>query len=149
MQHHSCREECRARRPLQSQAGFSLLETVVAMALLGTALISLARSVAMAAVVLRKASLEAEATDLATGVLEILEALPAGHPWVEVGGGLQAPAAGKGGAWFLDFPRGQVRWQVSRAAPPSPFLRLDVAVVAKPARGGGPLVHLQGLRRAE
>ena len=73
------------RPGLPAAAGFILVETLVALALLAMALLSTAQLVVQSRRSLESAAAAARAQRQADALVETLQALPPGHPWLDDG----------------------------------------------------------------
>jgi prepilin-type N-terminal cleavage/methylation domain-containing protein len=119
-------------------SGFTLVETLVAMALLAMALTSIGRLVLTSRHSLEGSLAASRAHQQADALVAALQALPAGHPWLESG--------------VVLHPRGGSGMRLEGAVHPWPgaghLQRVEVSASWRRLSGGRRNFHLQALRHA-
>ena len=124
-------------RNARAQRGFSLLETILALALLGVALTSMVRLLADAVGVMERGRRAGQALVIASAVADALQAAPADH--VRPGGAATARQVSAG--------RLVASWRVEPLAGDGSLLLLEVEVGRAGERPGGPaLARVRALR---
>jgi hypothetical protein len=96
----------------------SLLETILALALLGMALTSMARLLVEATATLERAREAAETLAAASALQEVLRTVPVEHPWLVSGGSLH-------------LGRVEAEWRVRRLAGLEDLLLVEIEATAR------------------
>ncbi len=104
-----------------NQAGFTLIETLMAMAIFAIGILALAGLQVTYIGGNASAQMQTEATALGAQVIEHLKSLPYDAPELDPNGNPHQPPAGAGGAY-------DVRWTVADNTPVNNTKRIDVAV---------------------
>jgi prepilin-type N-terminal cleavage/methylation domain-containing protein len=124
-------------RNARAERGFSLLETILALALLGVALTSMVRLLADAVGVMERGRRAGQALVMASAVADALQAAPADH--VRPGG---SAAVGQVPAGLL-----MATWRVEPLPGDGNLLVVDVEVARAGGRPGSPaLARVRALR---
>jgi hypothetical protein len=139
--HAGTRSACRRG----GEAGASLLEGLVGLTVLAMGLLSVVRLAAGSVGLLDEARRQIEGEARVAAVAAALEAAPAGHAWLTVGGSLDHDLAAGEARWFIGAGESTVRWTVARPPDPEGILLIEIAT---PARGGRKPVLLRVLRPA-
>ena len=130
--------------------GFSLVETLVGLVLLAGLATAMIRLTVDATRSVERSVRISQGLAWASTMLDLLQVVPPGHPWVVEGGALDRPLADGTGTWFLDADDLRILWRVEPLPGDSSLLRIEVVVRHRRAGPGSPpLARLAGIKERE